>query len=82
MLSDPFLDELIDAFEAGFANAGNLAKTVDACPFEIHDSVRRTAWYDGATFNTLASPRQTYHPQFTARSKISQKPASAAVVIH
>lgn len=54
MLRDTCLDSLIDAFEAGFTDAGNRSGTTMSCPYGAADEIRRLAWQDGVFYNTAA----------------------------
>jgi hypothetical protein len=49
MLCDRYMDELVDAFEAGFTAAN---ATSALCPFDRTDAVRRAAWIDGTQYRT------------------------------
>lgn len=52
MLQDQNLDDVIDAFEAGYADAIDNRGAASPCPFGGRDKVRRAAWIDGVSFNT------------------------------
>ncbi|WP_010161130.1 hypothetical protein [Sphingomonas sp. PAMC 26617] len=55
MLQDQNLNDVIDAFEAGYADAVGAIWQASPCPFGAHDLVRRTAWIDGISFNTATA---------------------------
>ena len=57
MLYDRYMDDLIDAFEAGFAEASKLPSE---CPFDQSDAIRHTAWLDGANYSTPSIAEHLY----------------------
>lgn len=57
MLRDQYMDELVDAFEAGFAEASDLSAQ---CPFDQSDQIRHTAWLDGARYSTPVIAKHLY----------------------
>jgi hypothetical protein len=74
MLCDRYMDELIDAFEAGF---GAVNATHAACPFDRADGVRHTAWVDGTQYRTA-----TFAQHLHCRESIASTVPYVALVSH
>ena len=72
MLCDQHMDELVDAFEAGFAATASMV-----CPFERDDRIRRAAWADGTQYRTVAFAQHLY-----CRESIAPPAPYAAFVSH